>query len=121
MTDNYGFGYEKRKQGNMDMLNGTETFRDSFRNMINSWTVSIPEIISIMGKNIKLDPHFSLFVEWASQNSVPIIVLSSGMVPVIRALLDELLGELASDIEVVANEIQLIPPINDLGKAVAGR
>lgn len=105
----------------MDMLNGTEAFRDSFRNMINSWTISIPEIISIMEKNIKLDPHFSLLWNGPAETPSPIIVLSSGIAPVIRALLDELLGELASDIEVVANEIQPIPPINDLGKAVAGR
>jgi len=56
-------GMRNANRGNIDMLNGTETFRDSFRNVINSWTVSIPEIISVMEKNIKLDPHFSLFVE----------------------------------------------------------
>ena len=40
------------------------------------------------------------------------------MVPIIRALLDELLGEqLARDIEVVANEIQPRAPVNDIGKA----
>jgi 2-hydroxy-3-keto-5-methylthiopentenyl-1-phosphate phosphatase len=47
MTDNYGFGYQKRRQGNLDMLDGTETFRDGFQKMVNSWTVSIPETISI--------------------------------------------------------------------------
>lgn len=26
-TDNVGFGYEKRREGNMNVLNGTESFR----------------------------------------------------------------------------------------------
>jgi 2,3-diketo-5-methylthio-1-phosphopentane phosphatase len=117
MTDNYGFGYEKRRQGNLDMLNGTETFRDGFQKMVNSWTVSIPETISIVKKHIKLDPHFHDFARWAKINSVPIVVLSAGMAPIIRALLDEFLGELASNIEIVANDVQPIPPLNDPAEA----
>ena len=118
MTDHYGFGAEKRKQGNKDTLDGTDSFRDSFQKMLDSWTTSMPETIEILKKNIKLDPHFSTFMDWANKNSVPVIVLSSGMEPVIRALLVELLDdkELASRIEIVANEAQPIPPVNDLNK-----
>ena len=118
MTDNYGFGYQKRRQGNFDMLDGTETFRDGFQKMVNSWTVSIPETISILKKHIKLDPHFHDFARWAKINSVPIVVLSAGMAPIIRALLDEFLGELASNIEIVANDVQPIPPLNDPAEAL---
>lgn len=58
-------------------------------------------------------------MKWADANSVPVIVLSSGMVPVIRGLLEELLDdkELAARIEIVANETQPKPPLNDLNKA----
>lgn len=119
MTDNHGFGVEKRKQGNKDTLDGTLTFRDSFQQMLDSWTTSMPETISILKKNIKVDPHFSAFMDWASANSVPVIVLSSGMVPVIRAMLDELLEakDIAAKIEIVANEAKPIPPHNSLDKA----
>ena len=100
------------------MLHGTDTFRDSFQKMLISWTVSVPDAIAIMKKNIKLDPHFASFAEWASKSGVPIVVLSSGMVTVIRALLNELLGEqLARDIEVVANEIQPRAPVNNIEQA----
>lgn len=101
----------------MDMLHGTETFRDSFQKMVDSWTVSIPETIEIMKANIKLDPHFRTFVSWANDNGIPIIVLSSGMTPIIRALLDEFLGDMASNIEIIANGVRLKPPINDYSTA----
>jgi 2-hydroxy-3-keto-5-methylthiopentenyl-1-phosphate phosphatase len=41
MTDNYGFGYEKRRQGNKEVLNGLP-FRDGFQQMLDSWTISFP-------------------------------------------------------------------------------
>lgn len=37
---------------------------------------------------------------------MPVIVLSSGMVPIIRALLAHLLGPEATGIEIVANEVR---------------
>jgi len=36
MTDNLGFGKEKRRQGNLDILSGKVTFRDAFREMLES-------------------------------------------------------------------------------------
>jgi len=47
-----------------------------------------------------------------------VIVLSSGMIPVIETLLKHLLGEeLMQDIEIVANETQLRAPGNSLDKS----
>lgn len=118
MTDYYGFGGEKRRAGNKATLDGTMTFRDTFQDMLDSWTVSFPEAIEILKSSIQLDPHFRTFVSWAKSNQVPVIVLSSGMVPVIRAMLSSLLGdELTDGIEVVANEPQIRPPGNSLDVA----
>jgi 2-hydroxy-3-keto-5-methylthiopentenyl-1-phosphate phosphatase len=51
----------------------------------------------------------------ARQNAVPVIVVSSGMVPVTRGLLLTLLGEeLMRDIEIVANGTKVRPPGNSL-------
>jgi 2-hydroxy-3-keto-5-methylthiopentenyl-1-phosphate phosphatase len=36
MTDNLGYGQEKRRQGNLATLNDEITFRDSFRDMLDS-------------------------------------------------------------------------------------
>ena len=57
-------------------------------------------------------------MSWAKSNKVPVIVLSSGMVPVIKAMLSSLLGdELTHGIEVIANEPQTRPPGNSLDVA----
>ena len=85
--------------------------------MLNSWTTSFPETVDILKKNISLDPYFSDFMKFASANKIPVVVLSSGMVPIIRGLLNKLLGEeVTKTIEIVANDAKTIPPINDLNK-----
>ncbi len=69
-----------------------------------------PECIKLLCQNIKLDPHFNSFYEWSRGNSVPVIVLSSGMTPIIRALLVHLIGPHANDIEIISNEVADRPP-----------
>ncbi|KAF2752742.1 hypothetical protein EJ05DRAFT_481044 [Pseudovirgaria hyperparasitica] len=109
MTDNIGYGVEKRRQGNIDTLEGKITFRDSFQEMLDSVTAPFPECIDLLVKNIKLDPGFKDFFEWTLENNVPVVVLSSGMVPVIRALLKNLIGPDSEKIEVVANDVKARP------------
>lgn len=53
-----------------------------------------------------LDPHFAEFYYWAKENNVPIVVLSSGMEPVIRNLLETLLGHKLDDhLTIVSNNV----------------
>lgn len=99
----------------MDVLNDTDTLRDSFRRMIDSWELSFPECIAILCDKIQLDPGFAVFYDWSVENGIPVIVLSSGMVPIIRALFEHLLGkEKGGQIEIVANMPVGRPPLNDL-------
>lgn len=115
LTDKYGFGFAKRRQCNLDNLNGKNLLRDSFRDMIESIQLSLPECIPILRDKIRLDPHFAAFYDWATAHHVPVIVLSSGMVPLIRAVFEHLLGkEKGSKIEIVANMPMPRPPLNDL-------
>lgn len=105
MTDNLGYGAEKRKLGNADTLYGRINFRDSFREMLDSITTPLNECVDILLENIKLDPGFRDFYNWAQDNNVPIVILSGGMEPVIRALLDKLLGK-GWDIQIVSNFVR---------------
>ena len=55
MTDNLGFGREKRRALNVDILNGTTTFRDAFRDMLKSVSDSgktFQECQEILGKSM---------------------------------------------------------------------
>ncbi|KAL8726590.1 MAG: hypothetical protein Q9166_006625 [cf. Caloplaca sp. 2 TL-2023] len=79
--------------------------RDSFREMMESVKTPFPECIRLLCENIKLDPYFKDFYQWSRENKVPVIVLSSGMTPIIRSLLVHLVGPEAHDIEIVSNEV----------------
>ncbi len=105
MTDNLGYGEKLRKQGNQDVLHDRMTFRDSFQSMMDSIKTPYDQCIQALLANIKLDPHFKEFYDWARQNNVPIVVLSGGMVPIIRALLDHLVGKETEDIQIVSNDV----------------
>ncbi|KAK3678053.1 hypothetical protein LTR78_002148 [Recurvomyces mirabilis] len=103
-TDNLGFGGEKRRQGNKDVLDNKESFRDSFRKMMDSIKTPFPECVEYLVQNIQLDPHFNEYFQWSLKNNIPTVVLSGGMYPVIRAILDNLVGKDADKIEIVCNE-----------------
>ncbi|KAG9251928.1 phosphoserine phosphatase [Emericellopsis atlantica] len=105
MTDNLGFGKEKRVGLNKDVLYGRMAFRDSFQEMLDSVDTPFNECKEILKKNIKLDPGFKDFYAWSRENNVPIVILSGGMTPIISMLLDNLLGE-GWDIQIVSNDVQ---------------
>ncbi|GAB1319657.1 hypothetical protein MFIFM68171_09867 [Madurella fahalii] len=106
MTDNLGFGRALRKKGNEDVLYGRRDFRDSFQDMLESVKAPFDQCIDILLKNITLDPGFKEFFEWARDNNMPIVILSGGMEPVIRALLAHMLGKEAADtLQIVSNDV----------------
>ncbi|KAJ4403081.1 hypothetical protein N0V82_010711 [Gnomoniopsis sp. IMI 355080] len=110
MTDNIGFGTALRKKGNEDVLLEKRNFRDSFQEMMDSITAPYNECIDLLLKNIKLDPYFKEFFAYAQENNIPIVILSGGMEPVIRALLGHLLGEEeVKTIQIVSNNVKARP------------
>ncbi|KAI1881334.1 hypothetical protein JX265_000160 [Neoarthrinium moseri] len=118
MTDNLGFGTALRKQGNHDVLEGRKTFRASFQEMLDSVDTPFDECIRVLLANVVLDPKFKEFYAWCRANNVPVVVLSGGMQPVIRALLAHLVGEEeVRDMQIVSNDVAPRPgkTINDVG------
>lgn len=105
MTDNLGYGREKRVQGNKDVLAGRAHFRDSFQEMMDSIKTPYSQCTDILLANIRLDPGFKEFYDWSREHNVPIVILSGGMQPMIRALLDRLLGP-GWDIQIVSNDVR---------------
>lgn len=78
--------------------------------MMESVTRPYNECISLLVENIKLDPYFKDFLEWAIPQNIPVVVLSSGMVPIIKALLDHLVGpDMAAHLQIVANDVKAKP------------
>ncbi|KAF8342907.1 HAD-like domain-containing protein [Cantharellus anzutake] len=110
LTDNHGFGEKLRREGNLDILEGRSTFRDAFKEMLDSVKTPFEECKEILKKNIILDPGFKQFFEWCKSNNVPIIIVSSGMAPLIRAVLSNLIGEEdAQTIDIISNDVEVRP------------
>jgi 2,3-diketo-5-methylthio-1-phosphopentane phosphatase len=105
LTDNLGYGEKLRKQGNKDVLDDKISFRVSFKGMMDSIKVPYDQCIQILCENIKLDPYFKEFYDYARQENIPVVVLSGGMVPIIRALLVHLIGKDAEDMQIVSNDV----------------
>lgn len=103
MTDNLGYGAERRKQLTKECLEGKITFQESFRDMMESVKKPYSECIQFLVDNVQLDPHFAEFFQWSLANNVPVVVVSSGMEPIIKALLKSLIGPDAEKMEVIAN------------------
>ncbi|KAJ7768019.1 HAD-like domain-containing protein [Mycena olivaceomarginata] len=113
MTDTLGYGKEKRRAGNLSVLEGRQTFRDAFREMLESITAnghSFDTCKNELRKNIKLDSGFKDFNSWCRANDIPVVIVSSGMAPSIRAVLSNLVGdEVASNIDIIANDVDIHP------------
>ena len=63
------------------------------------------QCIKTLVESIELDPYFKEFYDWARENNVPVVVLSGGMKPIVRALLLHLVGPEAEDIQIVSNDV----------------
>jgi 2,3-diketo-5-methylthio-1-phosphopentane phosphatase len=105
LTDNLGYGVARRKAGNAAVLDGRVAFRDAFRDMLDSVRTPLDVCIQTLRAHIALDPGFKSFYAWARQNNVPVVVLSGGMEPVIRALLVHLIGDEANGLRIVSNDV----------------
>lgn len=115
MTDNMGMGRDTRLGLNKQVLANTMTFRDAFKTMLDSISTPFDKATAVLLEKIELDPGFREFYDWARENNVPIVILSGGMTPLIRALLNKLIGEDSSWMQIVSNDVGARPgkSIND--------
>lgn len=109
LTEHLGFGDDKRRAINDEILDGKVSFRDGFQKMLDSIDTPFPECIEFLKKNVKLDSGFKDFYNYCSNNGIPVVVISSGMKPVIYNLLITLVGQEAVDnIEIYSNDVTTV-------------
>lgn len=110
LTENLGFGRPRRLEINDEILAGTKSFKDGFDEMLQSIPTPFPECVDYLLKNVQLDPGFKDFYRWAEAKGIPVVVVSSGMKPIIHALLTNLVGEEAvKNIEIISNDVVIDP------------
>ena len=111
MIDNAGMGYDNRRVLNEEIVNERLNFRDGFRQMLASVKRPFREMEELVRRDIMLDPGFKDFYAFAKEKNIPVVIVSSGMDPIIRSILANLIGEKdASEIDIIANNVRFTDP-----------
>ena len=111
MVDTVGMGYAERRKINDAIVAEEIGFRDGFRQMLESVHRPFEEMKELTRRDVKLDPGFKEFHAFAKENHIPIVVVSSGMTPIIRSIFSNLIGEEeASKLEIISNDVEFTDP-----------
>jgi len=112
MTDNLGFGKEERRRLNVEIYHNRVSFRDGFRSMLESVNEhhTFEQCKQAVKENIILDPGFREFFEWSKDAKVPVVIVSSGMRPIIRSIFENLIGPTdAASLDIISNDVNIKP------------
>ncbi|PKI83655.1 hypothetical protein MVES1_002763 [Malassezia vespertilionis] len=111
MVDTVGMGYENRRKINDDIVAERKNFREGFREMMQSVKRPLSEMEELVRRDVKLDPGFKEFYAYAKSHDVPVIIISSGMEPILRSILSNLIGEKdAHEIDIISNQVRFTDP-----------
>ncbi|KAK2623506.1 hypothetical protein QTJ16_007060 [Diplocarpon rosae] len=118
LIEEFGVGPAQRRLVFDDILFGRRTFRDGFKELLDGVDLPFPQCVAALLQSITLDEGFREFHAWTKTHGIPVVVLSGGMEPIIRALLAHLLGEEeASSLPIMSNNVvpRLGKSIEDVG------
>ncbi|KAF2103975.1 hypothetical protein NA57DRAFT_50830 [Rhizodiscina lignyota] len=105
LFDNFGCGIEKKKILDQQIHSGERSFRDVSDEMWGSLNVPFEDGFAVMKDHLDIDPDFAFFHEFCRNNKIPFNVISAGLKPILRRVLDHFIGEDASSYtEIVAND-----------------
>lgn len=104
----FGCGSDKREILDEQIKTGERSFRDVSEEMWGSLDVPFENGFAAMKTSLDIDPDFQTFHQFCLNNKIPFNVISAGLKPVLRRVLDHFLGEQASsNIEIVANDADI--------------
>ncbi|KAJ5097185.1 Pdp3-interacting factor 1 [Penicillium angulare] len=105
LVDAHGCGAEARAKYEEEIKAGTRAFRDISDEMWGSLTIPFEDGFVVMEKSLEMDSGFKDFHQYCVANGFPFNVISAGLKPVLRRVLDNFLGEAeSSSIDIVAND-----------------
>ncbi|RHZ63230.1 uncharacterized protein CDV56_107179 [Aspergillus thermomutatus] len=107
LFDNLGCGTKRRQILDEQIKTGERSFRDVSEEMWGSLRVPFEDGFDVMEKELEIDPGFQEFHEFCIANSIDFNVISAGLKPILRRVLDTFLGEQASSIQIVANDADI--------------
>lgn len=108
LFDNFGCGPERRAQLAKEMESGARTFREVSDELYSSLDVPFDDGFEVMKTALDIDPDFETFHEFCVNNSIPFNVISAGLKPMLRRVLDHFIGEeMSKHIQIVANDVKI--------------
>lgn len=108
LFDSHGCGAERRQILDEQIKNGERSFRDVSEEMWGSLKVPFADGFEVMEKTLEIDPDFQSFHKWCLANDIPFNVISAGLKPILKGVLEKFLGaEEAAHIGIVANEAEI--------------
>ncbi|CAO3699729.1 unnamed protein product [Rhizopus stolonifer] len=88
-------------------MNGTITYRDALQEMWDNVHISWDEAWSDYLDHCKIDPGFPSFNDYCREHDFPVTVLSSGLYPLLKKTIFNLLGEKSNEIKIVCNNAEI--------------
>jgi 2-hydroxy-3-keto-5-methylthiopentenyl-1-phosphate phosphatase len=85
--------------------------------MWGSLSIPFEDGFEVMERSLEIDPDFKDFHQFCIEQDIPFNVISAGLKPVLRKVLDSFLGEEESKrIQIVANEMEIQSPADGEGE-----
>jgi len=98
----------QRKELDAAIHSGDLSFRDASEQMWSSLNIPFEDGFDLMKNQLEMDPGFRQFHDYCLKNKIPFNVISAGLKPVLRRLLEEFIGEdKAQHIDIVSNELNI--------------
>ncbi|KAK0745218.1 2,3-diketo-5-methylthio-1-phosphopentane phosphatase [Apiosordaria backusii] len=108
LFNTFGCGPNKRELLDAQINSGERTFKDVLEEMWGSLNVPFEDGFELMSQQLEMDAGFTGFHRFCVEEKIPFHVISAGLKPVLRRVLDEFLGEEESaKIDIVANEADI--------------
>ncbi|KAG2418507.1 hypothetical protein HFD88_001608 [Aspergillus terreus] len=110
LFDNLGCGEKRRQLLDQQIKTGERSFREVSEEMWGSLRVPFEDGFTVMEKELEIDSGFREFHDFCLANDIQFNVISAGLKPILRRVLDTFLGEkAASQIQIVANDAEIHP------------
>ncbi|KAI5480331.1 peptidyl-prolyl isomerase D (cyclophilin D) [Pseudohyphozyma bogoriensis] len=94
LMDALGFGAEKRRVLGTAILHGRISIRQGYSLMVKEISAvnTYQQAMKLASQTYEFDPGFKPFFKWCKSRGIPLIVVSAGLTPAIRAALEAHLG-----------------------------
>lgn len=92
LFDSYGCGPTRREELDDEIKNGVRSFREVSEEMWGSLNIPFDDGFEIMKTALEIDPDFRDFHAFCLRNHIPFNVISAGLKPILRRVLDDFLG-----------------------------